>query len=189
MCIIAIRPQGVGMDEQSEHWLENCALTNDDGAGMMYADGNNVYWHKGFMGDAAIDRMIDYARNIPKEYPMVLHYRIATHGCINPETTHPFPLYKGDDSLTHLIGASQAALVHNGIIQQMPYHINYSDTQQLVRYINEMPELGTDYLLNVLNMVGGGLYALMTPNKVHTVGEFIEDNGWLFSNHDYRYDY
>ena len=187
MCIIAVRPQGYEMDEKAREWLTSCAMYNSDGAGIMYTDGDKVYWHKGFMGEDAIDKTIEYAESIPSEYPMVLHYRIGTHGSINPATTHPFPLFCDDDMLKFTSGEADVVLAHNGIISQMPSSKEYSDTQMMIRYLNMIPNLSAEQIPSILPMLGGhNLYALMTPQGVTTVGEFVEeDNGWLFSNSTY----
>ena len=187
MCIIAVRPQGYEMDDMAREWLESCATWNDDGAGIMYTDGEKVYWHKGFMGEDAISKTIEYAENIPAEFPMVLHYRIGTHGSINPATTHPFPLFCDDDMLKFTSGEADAVLAHNGIISQMPQSKEFSDTQMLIRHLNMIPDISAEQVPSILPMLGGhNLYALMTPRGVTTVGDFIEEkNGWLFSNGTY----
>ena len=186
MCVIAIRPKGVEFDDKCREWIINCAASNPDGAGVMYSDGEQVHWHKGFMGENAAEKTIEYIEKIPSENQMVLHYRIGTHGKKDEGTTHPFPLWCGDDAVKETEGIAPAVLMHNGIISQMPHKSDFSDTQQLVQYLNKIPELNLSQLPYILSLTDGGLYAVLAPNRLITVGDFEEEeNGWMFSNNSY----
>ena len=97
MCIAVYKPQGVELTEETLH---NCWNKNPDGAGFMYAEDGKLNVVKGLMSYEAFEQA--YAPHSDKN--AVLHFRIATHGGVNPENTHPFVIH---DNL---------AMVHNGII-------------------------------------------------------------------------
>ncbi len=97
MCIAVYKPQGIELTEETLH---NCWNRNPDGAGFMYAEDNKLTVVKGLM--SYTDFLEAYAPHADKN--AVLHFRIATHGGVNPENTHPFIIH--DD----------LAMVHNGII-------------------------------------------------------------------------
>lgn len=187
MCIIAVKPSGIKVDDLAKFWLRNCAESNPDGAGIMYTDWENVHYHKGFMGLKAIEKTLEYAESLPSEYPMVFHYRIATHGRVNPGTTHPFPLFGDEESVVQTHGVAPCAIVHNGIISRMPKNEDFSDTQLLVKRINKIPNISAEQVPDILHLVGGGSYCVLSPTRVTLVGGFEEDKGWYFSNMSYKY--
>ena len=189
MCVIAVKPSGVEVDDLAKFWLQNCAAGNPDGAGIMYTDWENVHYHKGFMGPKALEKTLEYAEAIPSEYPVVFHYRIATHGQVNPGTTHPFPLFGDEGSVCATKGLASGALVHNGIISRMPKSAEFSDTQLLVKRINQIPNISVEQVPDILHLIGGGSYCVMSPTKVTLVGIFEEDNGWYFSNMSYKFSH
>jgi hypothetical protein len=91
--------------------LSNCWKNNDDGAGILYvADGalvsekfpniSRLDSNKNFEGFYA--RYVDI-NNKYGDLPMLLHFRIATHG-LTPEYLHPFFV------------SESVGFVHNGII-------------------------------------------------------------------------
>ena len=187
MCVIAVRPKGVEFDETARKWINACAEANKDGAGVMWSDSEKVHWHKGFMGDNAAKKVIEYIEKIPTEYQLVCHFRIGTHGKKDEATTHPFPLFCGDDALKEEKGCADVLVMHNGVITQMPRNSDFSDTQQLVRYLNKIPELSFEQIPHILSLTDGGVYAVLSPDKLVTVGDFEEEsNGWMFSNKSYR---
>ena len=101
MCIAVWKPQGIELTEET---LQNCWNRNPDGAGFMYAEDGKLNIVKGLMTYNEFEAA--YAPHSDKN--CVLHFRIATHGGVNPENTHPFIV---NDDL---------AMVHNGIISNVP---------------------------------------------------------------------
>lgn len=97
MCIIAAKPQGLTLSEET---INTCWEANSDGAGFMYAERGKLIVEKGFMSLDSFKR----AYNKVGDKPAVLHFRIKTHGAIDAENTHPFQI---NDNL---------AFAHNGII-------------------------------------------------------------------------
>lgn len=97
MCIAIWKPQGIELTEETLH---NCWDRNPDGAGFMYSENGQLHVVKGLM--KYTDFIEAYAPHADKN--AVLHFRIATHGGVTPENTHPFIIHDG------------LAMVHNGII-------------------------------------------------------------------------
>ena len=100
MCIAVWKPQGIELTEETLH---NCWNRNPDGAGFMYSENGKLTVVKGLM--TYDDFEAAYAPHADKN--AVLHFRIATHGGVNAENTHPFIIH---DNL---------AMVHNGVIHNV----------------------------------------------------------------------
>ena len=200
MCIIAVKPAGVVIDEEAKKWLRNGASNNTHGAGLMYSDGEVVHYNKGWGREdktKTIKCFIKYAASIPAEYPMVIHFRNASSEPKDAGNTHPIPLFLGDEALRKTEGTCDIALVHNGVVDEWSKKRNrdypYSDTQMLARKLNDMgieaedvpDELWRNYTIRDPG-ARDNRYVVMTPTALDVVGDFIEvDEGWLFSNNYY----
>lgn len=130
MCVVVYKP--VGVNFPSMDILKNCFDRNRDGAGFMYADGDMVHIHKGYMSWNEFEHAIKpYTEN--KDLPFVMHFRIATHGGINQAMTHPFPLAKSTKKLGKLDIDTAVGIAHNGIIPMCDGTDKLSDTAQFVK--------------------------------------------------------
>lgn len=111
MCIAAYKPENMVLSEET---LRNCWDGNPDGAGFMYAEEGKIVIVKGLM--TFKDFMEAYEPHKLKQ--CALHFRIATHGNVDKENTHPFRV------------SETLGLVHNGIINNIACDINkdMSDT-------------------------------------------------------------
>lgn len=83
---------------------------NSHGFGYAWVDGDEVEWAKGFQSTEFADVVDDF---LARPFPKAIHFRLATHGGIQPALTHPFPLKRGNP-LT-LNGRAKSVLFHNGI--------------------------------------------------------------------------
>lgn len=100
MCIAIMSKEGVTIPK--EH-LEQSFRINDDGAGFMYAENEQLHIEKGFMDFDSF-----YAAYKPhEEKPIAVHFRIKTHGSLDAANTHPFEVGKN------------LAVIHNGIINNV----------------------------------------------------------------------
>jgi hypothetical protein len=97
MCIAINKPEGKLIPHT---YLEQSFLNNDDGAGFMYAEDNQLHIEKGFM--EFDDFMNAYTKH--EEKPCAVHFRIKTHGATDEANTHPFQVGK------------TLGFIHNGII-------------------------------------------------------------------------
>lgn len=194
MCIIAAKKAGLDMPMENRMWsMWEC---NPDGAGFMVRTPNNdIIIRKGFMEYedlvAAIDKL-DYYVNL-KDCDVVLHFRYATHGGIQPSLTHPFVLSndfnemkKLQNSNTNVIG-----IMHNGVY---PYQTPAGVSDSMV-YIKEQiyPLYKSDKKFydndNVMKNLKGKL-AFLTKDGIRLIGSFIEDidDGIFYSNDTYTFE-
>lgn len=194
MCIIVAKPKGV--DLPSKETLRECFRGNPDGAGFMYQDKDKkkVIFKKGYMGFRRFYR--DIMRTLEQgDVSMVMHFRITTHGGTSQANTHPFPISSNESDLIKLGGITDIAMAHNGIISgytdvKAP---TLSDTQLFIRdYVSVFKELNTDFYKNerVLDMLDtearSKLCFLDKDGDITIVGNFINDNGVLYSNGTYK---
>lgn len=92
MCIIAVKKAGIAMPDSKV--LDEMSWNNNDGAGFMYLHEGMVHIRKGYM------KFLDFSNAIKdidndiglKDRPVIMHFRIGTHGKNVPENTHPFPV-------------------------------------------------------------------------------------------------
>lgn len=193
MCIIAIKPKGVQFP--SEEILENMWYSNPHGAGMMWAEKGRVKISKGYMDfESFIDGVDDLKEKLDVvDTPIVLHFRLATHGGIKPENCHPFPITGNIGVLQKLMCTTDVGVVHNGIISITP-RAGISDTMEYIltqisvmKSINRRFAENSGFLKLVENAIGTDKMCFLDcRGKISTVGNFVEDNGMLYSNTGYK---
>jgi len=203
MCIIAAKPAGIPMP--NEDTLRNMWEANPDGAGFMYPSsvvgkkGKSkaaVQIEKGFMTwdafKAALDKLA--ATRDLSATPLVLHFRITTHGGTCPELTHPFPVTSSRGVLRKLRSTSPVGIAHNGIIHSVTAGKDMSDTSeyvasQLAPLHSALPRFweSPPALELIRNAIGSKMAILSADGKITTIGDFIEDGGILYSNSSYSY--
>lgn len=200
MCVIASKPMGINMPNEatiSKMWEKN-----PDGAGFMYTVKKRVYIEKGFMNVkellnalAGLEKRIKKLDTTLKDIPVVLHFRITTHGGTSAENTHPFPITDERTLLTALELSSNVAFAHNGIIDTVNAYANLSDTQvyasdimyPLYKYDKmfykniHMQEL----MENTIN--GSRLVFLDREGTLTYVGSWQEVDGIKYSNLHHTY--
>ena len=194
MCIIAIKPAGIHIP--ATETIENMWHNNSDGAGLMYATGGSVHIEKGFMalGDlkAALNRLektIDVAST-----PVILHFRIATHGQTSPENCHPFPVTEKLPLLQMAKTKTSLAVAHNGIIDIKPSKKDISDTMEyILSQLAPLYQLTKDFYKQpagkklIYNAIKSKMVFLDGTGRIETVGDFITDkDGMLYSNASYK---
>jgi predicted glutamine amidotransferase len=176
--------------------LMNCFDSNPDGAGYMYQDhnSNKVIINKGFMSfDSFITAIENLSNNIDiTASSLVIHFRYATQGSINPANCHPFPITTKIKQLQQTNITANTAIVHNGVI---PFCSNYnsknklSDTQIFIRdYLSKMDNstLFNPAVLALIKESTGSKFAIMGNNRIELIGDFIEDQGVYYSNDTYK---
>lgn len=177
MCIAIVVPAGKIL---SGEILTNCYNANPDGMGMAYInDDGKVELSKGFL---KIGEFVPAYKEKAVKYgatnAMLVHFRIATMGKVNPSNCHPFRIKNG-------------ALIHNGSLwwDRAGLDAEKSDTRLFCeqQYNNlqydvvkeALPELTTALGYNKLAMLyDGGEYI--------RVGRWEEDEGIYYSNHGYQ---
>lgn len=168
----------------SERRIQNMWDSNPHGAGIMYQANGKVYVVKGLM---TVEDFNHAVKDIGRKRPMVMHFRIKTHGNIIPELTHPF-----------WIEQDKLAMVHNGIVSWLIQHTTntLSDTAiyaQWIPYTFENPW----YALNtketqarIRNHSGWSKFAFLHASGrvliINKESGCSEPDGSWFSNEGYK---
>jgi len=173
MCVIVAKPKGSAVSIAT---LLDCWLYNDDGAGVAWYEDGKLRIEKGFMEwEHFRDFWTNHGDRRPwEDVPAIIHFRIATHGVIDEENTHPFWVFPG-----------KLAFAHNGVLYgpSRSASDNLSDTQIFNRhYLKQLPR-------NFLNNMGIKLFIedfLGPSNKL----AFINDKGkiTIFGEHRGTWD-
>ena len=191
MCIISAKPAGVKMPDTET--IRRMWYANKDGAGLMYAADGKVVIHKGFMKLADFEAAL---ADLAKRYdltalPLVMHFRITTHGGTKPANCHPFPVTRSIKSLQSLKAYSSMGVAHNGIIPIRPRN-GISDTMeyiatQLAPLYSALPDFTRNaHALELIeNAIQSKMCFLTDKGEITTVGNFTRDNGVLYSNLSY----
>lgn len=192
MCIIAAKAANIPMP--SRETIRTMWNGNRDGAGFMYVEKGKVRIEKGFMTYESFEKALNKleARLDLTRTPVVMHFRITTHGGTKPENCHPFPITDSIGALKKLTCSTDLGVAHNGIIPITPRR-GISDTMeyiasQLAPLKRAMPRFYTnkDAMLLVKNAIESRMAFLTGDGKIYTVGDFIKDEGVLYSNSSYK---
>jgi hypothetical protein len=196
MCIIAAKPAGVPMP--SRDIIDNMWYNNPDGAGIMWADKRKVHIRKGFMTHSALIEFLDKLKEDGVDLdsvPVVLHFRITTHGGTKPENCHPFPVSSQVGQLKKLFNSTDVAVAHNGIIHIEPRNNTISDTMEYI--MSQMAPLkqvcrafyNNKYCLKLIeNAIDSKMAILAADGTLVTIGTFTEDGGIRYSNGTYDWE-
>lgn len=192
MCIIAAKPAKTPMP--SRDTIRTMWNANPDGAGLMYVEKGSVRIEKGFMRykDFA-KRLDDLERRLDlTSIPVVMHFRITTHGGTSPENTHPFPITDNVTALGKPRTTTDLGVAHNGIISSVTPRKGISDTMeyiasQLAPLKRAMPRFyeNKHAMLLVKNAIGSKMAFLTKEGRIYTIGDFEEHEGILYSNYSY----
>ena len=193
MCIIAAKPANVEMP----NWaiLENMFFGNPDGAGFMWAEKGKVHIRKGLMEYSQFYDALTEFMDTHNSYklPVVIHCRITTHGGTKPENCHPFPVSDSKGMLQKLRLTTDLGVAHNGVIT-IDVKNGMSDTMtyiasQMAPLKRAMPQFykNKDCLQMISNAISSRMAILDKNGKLVTIGDFIEDQGVMYSNSSYRH--
>ena len=190
MCVIIVQK------DKFPGWeiMKNCWDRNPHGAGYMYQDDGKVIISKGYTTFADFKTSVESIPDYDKR-PLVYHFRIATHGTVVPENTHPFPVSSNVNHLKALDLKCACGIAHNGIINFKSYNekerkkYSLSDTGQFIREITKMSKTNNSIskrklmaYLEFESKISGSKFAMMDGKNVYTFGNFYEIEGCLFSN-------
>ncbi len=192
MCIIAVKKINKPLPEEST--FRTMFDNNPDGAGFCYNYNGRVFIEKGFMSYKAFsDTLKRLSETINLNATgMIFHFRIATHGGIRPALCHPFPLSDKLCSLKQLNTTTNLAVVHNGVIP-IKTKGAVSDTMEYIRTklynrAKNNPEFYKSKRQRkaILAEINSKMAFLDCDGNIYTVGDFISDNGIMYSNSSYK---
>lgn len=205
MCVIMIKKKGVSMPMNET--IKSMWDTNSDGAGFMFALDNKVFIQKGFMKLTELTKailllekgLLKKGTNI-KDVPLVMHFRITTHGGTSAANTHPFAITNNEKLLVEKEVTTDLGLAHNGIINSVTSALNLSDTMVYITdVLSPLKMLNADFYKTTFgkelmeNTIGFSKFAFLDKEgAIELVGEFkngtkAETKDLLFSNllHEY----
>lgn len=122
MCLAIYKPSKLKIPERN---LRAGFEANNDGCGICWAQDGQLHVEKGMLTWDAFLGLYQGA----EEFPMLIHFRKATHGKKNEDNCHPF-LFKDKDG-------NDLALIHNGVIPIKCAEEGYSDTWHFVKKVLE----------------------------------------------------
>lgn len=194
MCIICAKPANIKFPDMDT--VRNMWYGNPDGAGIMYpTKKGRVQIEKGFMKLSDFEkRLASLTKEIDLDKtPVVMHFRITTHGGTTPGNTHPFPLTDSVDRLKLTRVTSSVGIAHNGIIHSVSPRRGISDTMeyiatQLAPLSRALPDWyhNQDALTLVRNGIDSKLAVLTGDGEIVTIGEFNTNNGIMYSNYSWQ---
>ena len=190
MCIICVSKSGVRQPTVTE--LNTMFRNNPDGAGYMVARHGMVSISKGYMDFGEFLNAVR-REHFTERDSVVYHFRISTQAGVNPEMTHPFPLSNRLERMEKLDTTCLIGVAHNGVIRLTadPDNRRYSDTalfitQYLRVLIQRWEDLRDRRVLDTVWNLAQSKFAIMDGGGyVATVGEFLNQDGLLFSNASY----
>lgn len=194
MCIIVYKPINEKIPTRDR--LKTCFNNNDDGAGYMFADHNNVIIKKGFktFDDFYKQLKSDVKKYDLKNKALILHFRIGTSGGLDANKTHPFILTNKSKLINKFNGDAitcNVGVVHNGVLNDYVYG-GLSDTQNFIKdflydvyYSNLKDNIKNKIIKSELNT--SKLIILNANGSVNKYGDFIKDaDGVYYSNASYK---
>lgn len=200
MCLLTIAPKGV--DKYSPFLIEAikvASISNTDGAGFAFKRNSTkkVYISKGYQSvEELLETIAKYKLKIDDE--LIIHQRIGNKGAKNTDMNHPFVLSNDrDEILQNNKYVDSPVMAHNGTIS---YHSKtgsqMSDTYWFIeevmyqKDILNMLKTDLEFFKDFLSLrLGTNRLAFLFPNEDTNfikVGEFKEDQGYLFSNDSYK---
>ena len=199
MCIAIFKE--IGMALPTEAILKNAFKNNPDGGGFAFNYHGQVYIKKGYMTFDEFYRAIkdaDDKYNLTKR-GVLIHTRIATHGGVNKEMCHPFPICADEGALKKIEYVSPYAVIHNGVISLTSTEAyskkTMSDTAVFIeRYLSKLANYNgwfdqPETMEIIGDLIGSKMAILRGDGKIiHTAG-FTKDNDIWYSNSSYKDNY
>jgi len=195
MCVICIKPENVAMPPKER--LEAMFDSNKDGCGFMYSRKGKVVIRKGFMKLKHFQKGIKQEGITDKDC-LIMHFRIATAGSVNPKNTHPFPVTSDMGELKALRTETEFGIAHNGILQlEHDSHHDLSDTMTFIRDVLAEPTIKKNmfnpavwYLIE--EAIGSSKMVILDKEKkFHLLGDWVLDkqtnDGCYYSNLNFRW--
>lgn len=197
MCVIVVKPKGKELP--SENTLKACWRTNPDGAGFMYNnESGTVTICKGFMNFADFYSALEKVNNVQKK-GVVMHFRIATSGLVDPGNCHPYPISSDEEALRSTFIDTTIGVAHNGIIATFNGQSKtLNDTQMYIKnvlsdvYRNNKLFYKDDSIMKLIELSIGSKMAFLTGRgDIYTIGDFkhTDTDDCLYSNLNHKVDY
>lgn len=129
MCVIFYQTKEQASFTYEE--IQNAALTNPDGMGLMWNDGKSIKFRKGYFNVKKFYDDYISIRKMPTTKDIALHFRIGTGSNVDVANCHPFPITSVNKRLKAKQGSCDVGVMMNGIIGSSTKE--FSDTALYVR--------------------------------------------------------
>lgn len=192
MCVALIKKSGIKLPD--ENILKICFKNNPHGAGFAIFRNNQIYIHKGFFTFNGFMKEINNVSPTLEE-PMLIHFRVATHGKINIENCHPFPIV---DKFYKMVAPIKVfndtdVMVHNGKLNIAITSPKFSDSMHFAKSIVGLDRKKFSGIINMAiaptetNLRGNRIAVLTKNGEIEKYGiGWIEDDGIFYSNDSYK---
>lgn len=182
MCLLHTHPANTTFDKED---ITDFYLYNSDGLGVMWAENDILYTRK-FLPPNAEAAWKFYQEHIQGR-DCVVHWRMKTHGLIDLENCHPYPIFGAGTTMP-------MSLMHNGVLSTgNDADKTKSDTwhyvkDYLVPLLQDHPEMFKNPVLKALleEHIGSGNRFIMLNHLGETSiineEDFVEYKGALLSN-------
>lgn len=152
MCVILIgKAKHIRALSLADAWA-----TNPHGAGVLIPAQEPIVF-KGLMTLVDLKTVMD---DLPADTLTAVHLRLATHGSVSKENTHPFKVGR------------KSHLMHNGVLTGLGKsgtgHDTVSDSGHLAQILAQLKGADRHALLNTL----GGKFAYVYKHIIYTFGHF-----------------
>lgn len=195
MCIIAIKPKNKKL--QDKRVLKTCFNNNQDGGGYMFVNNNReVIIRKGYMKFDEFYKKLteDFKKYNLHDKNLIMHFRIGTSGQSAEGCTHPFPITDDYKQLQSTETKTNVGICHNGIISAMNDRTAlYSDTQLYIAHVitpllrlHKNAYKYQDIQNSILITTKSKWSILDNNDEIFTIGDFITEDGYIYSNGTYR---
>ena len=183
MCVILVCPRDIRPDRPT---LEACQRANPHGAGVGWRQRGRVHWMKNLGAD-------EVAELIPQlKGEIVIHFRWASVGGVNPRLCHPFPVDRGAE--TKLSGTAKSILFHNGTWKGHADGLAYLEREQKRKIAGPVSDSRVLALLvahtrnpDILDQIEGR-FVVFGHKQTRIYGNWQEWAGMRCSNLAFRYE-
>jgi hypothetical protein len=199
MCLIVVIKSGIDKyDNFVLDGINRASKSNTDGIGFTFKrkSTGKVFISKGYKNYEDFLKVYKDKKLLPIDEVLV-HLRIGNKGEKSVDMNHPFVISNDRDEilLNHRF-VDKPTLVHNGTF--FDYSVNgsrYSDTFFFIERFMSIPELQSllirDQILfkdTFSEIIKTNKIGIIFPGtqKLITIGNFVEDQGYLFSNISYK---
>ena len=178
MCIAILAKPGKRLTEEQ---IKNCWKNNSDGAGFAYISNAEMVVVKELKKVKRFIKLYKKHEATSKNSPMLIHFRIRTHGEVSISNTQPIQI------------SNRCTFIHNGVIGAMPDNPVHSDTvmfkNYILRYMNDGFHTKPKILTMIERITGfSKLVFLHTDGTYSIVQESLgkwEENIW-YSNESHK---
>jgi hypothetical protein len=182
MCLLHTHPADTSFDKDD---ITDFYTYNSDGLGVMWSENDILYTHK-FLPPNAEAAWKFYQEHIQGR-DCVVHWRMKTHGLIDLENCHPYPIFGAGSTMP-------LSLMHNGVLSTgNDKDKSKSDTwhyvkDYLVPLLQDHPDMFNNPVLKALleEHIGSGNRFIMLNHRGETSiineEDFVEYKGAKLSN-------